>query len=138
MTEKEAIERLKDYFRIRDDGRPTPYLDEAVSMAINALEKQMSNGWIKCEDRLPQRKDSNQWVACNVCILRTHYPTSTYDICDAPYDETIVTSAKYDTVQKIWHLDWDEQLNALINIEDSSLNGDYVIAWQPLPEPFTD
>lgn len=53
MTEKEAIERLKDHFRIHDDGRPTPYLDEAVSMAIAALDKQMSNGWIKCEDRLP-------------------------------------------------------------------------------------
>lgn len=41
MTEKEAIERLKDHFRIHDDGRPTPYLDKTVSMAINALEKQI-------------------------------------------------------------------------------------------------
>lgn len=39
MTENEAIRRLKDHFRVHDDGRPTPYLDEAVSMAIKALEK---------------------------------------------------------------------------------------------------
>ena len=39
MTESEAINRLRDHFRIHDDGRPTPYLDDAVSMAINALEE---------------------------------------------------------------------------------------------------
>lgn len=40
MKVKEVIERIKDHFRIHDDGRPTPYLDEAVSMAIKSLEKQ--------------------------------------------------------------------------------------------------
>ena len=39
MTESDAIRRLKDHFRVHDDGRPTPYLDEAVSMAISALEE---------------------------------------------------------------------------------------------------
>lgn len=39
MTYEEAIRRLKDHFRVHDDGRPTPYLDEAVNMAIEALEK---------------------------------------------------------------------------------------------------
>lgn len=39
MSESEAIRRLKDHFRVHDDGRPTPYLDKAVSMAIQALEK---------------------------------------------------------------------------------------------------
>ena len=42
MTEAEAIARLKDHFKIHDDGRPTPKLDEAVDMAINALEKQIA------------------------------------------------------------------------------------------------
>lgn len=31
MDEKEAIERLTDHFRIHYDGRPTPYLDKAVT-----------------------------------------------------------------------------------------------------------
>lgn len=41
MTNAEAILRLKDHFAIHDDGRPTPYLDEAERMALEALEKQM-------------------------------------------------------------------------------------------------
>lgn len=41
MTESEAINRLRDHFRIHDDVRPTPYLDDAVSIAIKALEKQI-------------------------------------------------------------------------------------------------
>lgn len=41
MTVKEAIRRIKDHFRVHDDGRPTPYLDKAVEMAIEALEKQI-------------------------------------------------------------------------------------------------
>ena len=40
MTEQEAILRLRDHFAIHDDGRPTPFLNKAVSMAINALEKE--------------------------------------------------------------------------------------------------
>ena len=40
MDAKEAIRRLKEHFRIHNDGRPTPLLDEAVNMAIEALEKQ--------------------------------------------------------------------------------------------------
>ena len=39
MEIKEAIRRIKDHFSVHDDGRPTPYLDEAVSIAIKALEK---------------------------------------------------------------------------------------------------
>lgn len=38
MTAREAIRRLKDHFAVHDDGRPTPYLDEAVQLAYEALE----------------------------------------------------------------------------------------------------
>lgn len=89
--------------------------------------------WISVKDRMPER--SAQWERYIVTVLRSHYPRSSYDICDAPYDEEFVTTAAYDSAQKIWHLDWNEQLNALIDIEDAPLNGDYVTHWMPLPEP---
>lgn len=87
--------------------------------------------WISVKDRLPDR--SEQWDRYIVVILRSHYPTSSYDLCDSPYDEEFVTTAVYDSVQKIWHLDCDEELNAII--EDAPLNGDFVTHWMPLPEP---
>lgn len=39
MYRREAVRRLREHFRIHDDGRPTPYLDEAVEMACDALDK---------------------------------------------------------------------------------------------------
>lgn len=40
MTENEAIARIRDHFEVHHhDNRPHPYLDEAVDMAIKALEE---------------------------------------------------------------------------------------------------
>lgn len=40
MTENEAIARIIDHFDVHHhDNRPHPYLDEAVGMAIKALEE---------------------------------------------------------------------------------------------------
>ena len=88
--------------------------------------------WISVKDKLPS--NTERWEEYIVCVERSHYPTSSYDIIDSPYSEEIVTTAQYDSQQKIWHLHWDEQLNALIDIEDSPLNGDYVTHWMALPE----
>lgn len=111
-------------------------------MLLSMLENQPSvtytnsGKWIPCSERLPKSEDKYGWVECNVTVMRSHFPTSSYDSCDAPYDEYFVTGAMYDTSQKIWHLGEHTQLNALIDIEDSPLNGDYVIAWMPLPQPY--
>lgn len=43
MTEQEAIQRIQDHFRVHDDGRPTPYLDEAVNMATDLLKLKSQN-----------------------------------------------------------------------------------------------
>lgn len=109
---------------------------EGVIQIVKDLASEHNNGWISVEDALPESENKNCWVSCIVSVVRSHYPTSTYDICDAPYDENIVMHANYDVSQKIWHLECDEQLNALIDIEDAPLNGDYVEAWQPLPAPY--
>ena len=87
--------------------------------------------WISVEDRLPEEKFGEVLVA----VSRSHWPTSSYDIVDAPYDETLVMPAMYDSQQKIWYLDCDEHLNELIDIQDAPLNGDYVTHWMPMPEP---
>lgn len=92
--------------------------------------------WISVRERLPE--SSERWEHFNVTVMRSHFPTSSYDLCDAPYDEVFVTTADYDSKQKIWHLPWDEQLNALIDIDDAPLNGDFVTHWMPLPEPPED
>ena len=92
----------------------------------------MRGEWIDVKDALPPEKE--HWKEYIVCVERSHYPTSTYDIIDSPYSETIITTAKYDSQQKIWHLQWDEQLNALMDIDDSPLNGDYITHWMPLPK----
>lgn len=40
MTENEAIARIRDHFEVHHhDNRPHPLLDEAVDMAIKALEE---------------------------------------------------------------------------------------------------
>ena len=59
MNENEAIERIKDHFRVHDDGRPTPYLDEAVSMAIDALKKQVPYKQKDYEDKFYACKCGN-------------------------------------------------------------------------------
>ena len=110
-------------------------VDDAIEIVKQEAE-QYNNGWIPCSERLPECENKYGWVSCIVSVIRSHYPTSTYDICDSPYDENIVMHANYDVSQKIWHLECDEQLNALMDIEDTPLNGDYVIAWQPLPQPY--
>ena len=103
---------------------------------VQEVAKEHNNGWIPCSERLPKCENEYGWVNCIVSVIRSHYPTSTYDVCDSPYDENIVMHAQFNAFQKIWHLECDEQLNALIDIEDAPLNGDYVVAWQPLPVPY--
>lgn len=89
--------------------------------------------WISVKDGLPEAKE--YWERVLVNVSRSHWPTSSYDFIDSPYSEEFVVSAMYDGSQKIWHLDCDEQLNALLEIDDSPINGDFVTHWMPLPEP---
>lgn len=91
------------------------------------------NEWVSVEERLPE--NSERWETYIVTVNRSHWPTSSYDPCDAPYDEELVVSAQYDSKQKIWHLPWDEQLNALIQADDAPINGDFVTHWMPMPAP---
>ena len=132
--------RLINADSLIEDFDPEHYFDWYTPSIIETINKQptvelsVRGEWIDVKDALPPEKE--HWKEYIVCVERSHYPTSTYDIIDSPYSETIITTAKYDSQQKIWHLQWDEQLNALMDIDDSPLNGDYITHWMPLPEPY--
>ena len=112
-------------------------LSDVSKMMREWIERQPTltppNEWVSVEERLPE--NSERWETYIVTVNRSHWPTSSYDPCDAPYDEELVVSAQYDSKQKIWHLPWDEQLNALIQADDAPINGDFVTHWMPLPAP---
>lgn len=67
MTVQEAIRRIKDHFRVHDDGRPTPYLDKAVEMAIEALEKQIPKKPNRHEEEITDDYVSLEYYSCPVC-----------------------------------------------------------------------
>ncbi len=100
------------------------------------LAQQNEMRWISVEDGLPKAKDEYGWANCIVICLESRWPKSTYDIVDAPEEREFVTPAMFDTNQKIWHIGMDGNsmaINAMIPIDDSSLNGYCVTHWMPLP-----
>ena len=72
MTENEAIARIIDHFDVHHhDNRPHPLLDEAVGMAIKALEQESKMEqfakWVATEifdDMWEYNKDSFAEIAC--------------------------------------------------------------------------
>jgi hypothetical protein len=65
MEVKEAIRRIRDHFRVHDDGRPTPYLDEAVHIVIKSTEKQIPMKLIKEFDD----DVKTHWCRCPSCDI---------------------------------------------------------------------
>ena len=98
------------------------------------VEIYRSTQWVSVQGgNLPPNKGES-WKKYIVAITRGHSPTLPYDMCDSPYDEDFVATALYDSEQKIWHIDnWDEQLNALIDLDDAPMNGDFVTHWMEMP-----
>ena len=132
LISREAVLKRAETSTFTDKNEKRKFMD----WLNYCLEAPIEPQWIPCSERLPESEDKYLWVNCNVTVMRNHWPTSSYDFCDSPYDEYFVTGAMYDSSQKIWHLSDNMQLNALIDIEDSPLNGDCVIAWMPLPEAY--
>ena len=128
-----GIERLLDTDVIRKSKTASWLLDQVLHDIQAMPTLTQPNEWVSVEERLPE--DSECWITYIVTVNRSHWPTSSYDICDAPYDEQLVASAQYDSKQKIWHLPWGEQINALIQADDAPLNGDFVTHWMLLPAP---
>ncbi len=141
MTKYIDADALSRWIKAQCNPYGEPTLNYETSIEILSFIDRMPadveppGKWVSVDERLPKPERKYSWEPCLVTVLRSHFPTSSYDPCDAPYTEQLVTTAMYDAIQKIWHLDCDEQLNALMSIDDSPLNGDYVTHWMPLPEP---
>lgn len=127
------IEKLLDTDIVRQDKVALNLLEQVLYDIQHVPTLTQPNEWVSVEERLPESTEC--WKTYIVTVNRSHWPTSSYDLCDAPYNEELVAVAQYDSKQKIWHLSWDEQLNALIQADDAPLNGDFVTHWIPLPEP---
>lgn len=109
---------------------------------IKAIDGQISNiieaklpRWIPVEERLPGNNDcdSHGWLTCAVKVTESKWPTSSYDTVDSPYDILHTMFAQYDRRQKIWHLQCEIALNALIEPKNI-INGMYVTHWMPIDD----
>lgn len=75
MDEKEAIARLRDHFSVHDDGRPTPKLNEAVSIVIKATEKQIAKKPVCKEMPYSEEVGFNEEWHCPTCGAYVGYFT---------------------------------------------------------------
>ena len=116
MTEKEAIEQLK--FLIKKDFHVDT--KESCLIAISALEKQINGGWIPCSERLPKIYDDT----CTSEIVLVQ-----------GYDKEI----DYDWQAMGWYAEEPKQWYfAECKNTDKPINWIDIIAWQPLPQPYSE
>lgn len=92
--------------------------------------------WISVEDRLPTIEDcegDHSFAFVNVTVCDSGISWPMYGACEDLYERIFVTSASFDTKQKIWDV-CGCQLNALIPQEDAP-KGMFVTHWMPMPNP---
>lgn len=89
---------------------------KGMKVAISALEKRLNNGWIPCSERLP--------------ILRQHEYGEPIEYNIMVNGGTVATTGCINQ-EGIWGwMDWNSfKFNVI---------GAHVIAWQPLPEKYTE
>ena len=116
MEIKKAIENLKnleksldEYAELNQEGK------ETFDLAISALEKQEQNRWIPCSVRLPE--DYSE-----VLVWFEYFRYGSYNRMYQTYGIGNY-SAQYDA----WTVNHETGWNKL-----------RVIAWKPLPEPYTE
>lgn len=127
MTEQVAIKHIEDHFDVHDDGRPHPFLDEAVRMAIKALR---DSRWIPCSERLPE-------------VRLTH------DIFKRPNgyisDSVLVTVKSREVDGTRYYVATDIMMGSTLEsvhwlmscgYGGSAVYSQEIIAWRPLPEEY--
>ena len=106
-------------------------LDEAVDLAISALEKQEADRWIPVTERLPEECEE-----VNITWINTEPAVYYEDIKNKPFTGT----GLYSRGQWYWYSavckDYlEERGDSPCDEMDSAIK---VTAWKPLPEPYTE
>lgn len=111
ITQEEAIRRLKES---RFTIQPYNYMNQALDMAISALEKQIS---MKPVFVHPLQFDN--WILCNERLPETFEPEAKAYLTT---NEDGMIGLSY------YHHGWSNGYESVFDI----------IAWQPLPEPYRE
>lgn len=89
---------------------PSRFYKKDLEIAKEALQQQLTNGWIPVSERLPNQEESIKYRA--VFLIQDKY-------IDLPY------MAIWNRIKNIWVDEDGDRINS-------------VIAWQPLPEPYKE
>lgn len=138
---KKAIERVRNMDCFDHSGTNTVgnLLCKEIQIIENALEQQLSNGWIPVSVRLPEKY--------GLYIVSVHYSDW---ICDYGTEdevhkepENVVLMANYRKSLNCSHkwILYEEDGETSINGNEKVYNdldywSTYIRAWQPLPEPY--
>lgn len=129
-SENSMLRKMQPVTLVGDSARSF-----ALALGLSEI-KSLLREWHKIKETSDLPRKSGRY---NVYITTSHYPTSSYDFCDSPYDESRVDSAFYMEDQKIWYVGENYAINALSYIMDETpLNGEYISDWCELPYPPDD
>lgn len=120
---------------------PEPY---AIEMAISALEHQLTNSWIPVSERLPKNEKR-----VLICAERKLYNGKVRRIITtAMYEDGTLRTDDSDFIWEYCDFEYCEKADGYIipkgwyeqnmYCEELGAVDDFVMAWQPLPEPYKE
>lgn len=122
MTKEEALNVLRRY-----QGKEYNALvfDDALDTAVEALEKEVTHGWISAKDRLPKERD---WYLGIFKENDTGWINPIPFVCDYVGHKTPYTTSGFWILHGLTDIDnGDQYYKDLV-----------CVAWQPLPEPYEE
>jgi hypothetical protein len=105
-----AMKNLDDVISITESEH------KSVKLAISALEKQLNNGWIPCSERIPNKDEYNKNDGRFIVSDGNKTYQCLFDVYDGEFK-------KLEYNRKGTYMEYLDNL---------------VIAWQPLPEPYSE
>lgn len=108
-------------------------VDDVVASIENAPTLTQPNEWISVEERLPPDTEPEGAFKKYQVVVLSSWWMSENALYDTPCDSKYVTTAMYDDRQKVWCIENDFAINALLKDSDTMITH-----WAPLlPLPET-